>query len=103
MNHVQEVLTKTKDQNGRNSQSFIFEKSSKSVLNYCDWVKETTQEVLDSSYPAAKYWKSSHPKHTDLAEQVIEQVIDPIQQSVVDFRTDIFFFQTSSVNDQKLN
>ena len=64
-----------------------------SVLNYCDWVKETTQEVLDSSYPSAKYWKSSHPKHTDLAEQVIEQVIDPIQQSVVDFRTDIYFFE----------
>ena len=63
-----------------------------SVLNYCDWVKETTQEVLDSSYPSAKYWKSSHPKHTDLAEQVIEQVIDPIQQSVVDFRTDIDLF-----------
>jgi len=76
LNHVQEVLTKTKDQN---------------VLNYCDWVRETTQEVLDSSYPAAKYWKSSHPKHTDLAEQIIEQVIDPIQQSVVDFSAELQF------------
>ena len=61
------------------------------VLNYCDWISETMNDVLETAYPNAKYWKSSHPKHTDLSDQLIEQVIDPIEQSVIDFNPELQF------------
>ena len=48
-------------------------------------------DVLETAYPNAKYWKSSHPKHTDLSDQLIEQVIDPIEQSVIDFNPELQF------------
>ena len=76
------------------------------MLNYNEWVKETMIDVLEVAYPSGKYWRSSStPKHTDLAEQLIEQVflfnlknilikikvIDPIGQSVGDFTPELQF------------
>jgi len=77
LNSTQETLTRAKDNN---------------VLNYNEWVKETMVDVLEAAYPSGKYWRtSSTPKHTDLAEQLIEQVIDPIGQSVGDFTPELQF------------
>ena len=42
-------------------------------------------------FPKAKYWKSTQPKHIELATNIIEEIIIPINQSITEFEVEIQF------------
>ena len=64
-----------------------------SVIKYGDWVRETLLDILErvDCFPKAKYWKSTQPKHIELATNIIEEIIIPINQSITEFEVEIQF------------
>jgi len=63
------------------------------VIKYGDWVRETLLDILErvDCFPRAKYWKSTQPKHIELATNIIEEIIVPINQSITEFEVEIQF------------
>ena len=63
------------------------------VIKYGDWVRETLLDILErvDCFPRAKYWKSTQPKHIELATDIIEEIIVPINQSITEFEVEIQF------------